>query len=447
MHSNVRRIIPFSLLFVAVVAAVWFYFTKGKVIKAQESLSASGSIEAVQVSLASEILGKVVDVNAEKGEIVKGGQVLIRLDDTLLQAQLTQARSQLALAEANYLLVKLGSPQEQRDLAASTARLEILSSQQALQELEDTQDLVLASVQLEIAQAEKALDQANKRLDTLHANADPADIDAARAAVVIAKDQLDKARQDFEPYEKKPEDNLVRAALQARLAEAQKRYDLTVQKLNNLLGEAGEIDLNLAEANKRLIEAQLADAQRRDKELQNGPDPDAVALAEARLAAARASLEAALAEPTEEQLNVALAQIEVAKASIELIQAQISRLTLIAPLDATVISRSIEPGEIALPATPLLVLADLEHLHITVYLPEDRYGLVKLGNKATVKVDSFPGEEFNATVIRIADRAEFTPRNVQTAEGRRTTVFAIELSIENPQGKLKPGMPADVIFR
>ena len=61
-------------------------------------------------------------------------------------------------------------------------------------------------------------------------------------------------------------------------------------------------------------------------------------------------------------------------------------------------------------------------------------------------VDSFPDEEFSATIIAISDEAEFTPRNVQTVEGRKTTVFAVKLQLSNPEGKLKPGMPADVVF-
>jgi multidrug efflux pump subunit AcrA (membrane-fusion protein) len=93
-----------------------------------------------------------------------------------------------------------------------------------------------------------------------------------------------------------------------------------------------------------------------------------------------------------------------------------------------------------------MIIGRLSHLKITVYLPEDRYGEIILGQTARVTVDSFPGQEFTATVVYIADQAEFTPRNVQTAEGRRNTVFAIELSIENADGRLKPGMPADVNF-
>jgi HlyD family secretion protein len=106
----------------------------------------------------------------------------------------------------------------------------------------------------------------------------------------------------------------------------------------------------------------------------------------------------------------------------------------------------VEPGEVAVPGAPLMTLAKLDDLKITVYVPEDRYGSIQLGESAQVSVDSFPGQVFTATVTRIADQAEFTPRNVQTEEGRRTTVFAVELKVDNPDSKLKPGMPADVSF-
>jgi HlyD family secretion protein len=123
------------------------------------------------------------------------------------------------------------------------------------------------------------------------------------------------------------------------------------------------------------------------------------------------------------------------------------KLVVVAPQDGVVITRSIEPGEMALPGTPLLTLARLSSLEITVFVPEDRYGAIDLGEPATVSVDSFPGVTFSGTVTHIADQAEFTPRNVQTVEGRSSTVFAVKLSIDNPEGKLKAGMPADVVFK
>jgi len=93
-----------------------------------------------------------------------------------------------------------------------------------------------------------------------------------------------------------------------------------------------------------------------------------------------------------------------------------------------------------------MIIAPLDELTVTVYIPEDRYGQISLGDTATLSIDSFPEESFEATVIHIADQAEYTPRNVQTKEERQTTVFAIKLSVDNAEGMLKPGMPADLVF-
>ena len=79
-------------------------------------------------------------------------------------------------------------------------------------------------------------------------------------------------------------------------------------------------------------------------------------------------------------------------------------------------------------------------------MPEDRYGRISVGDKATLKVDAFPERDFSAEVTQIADRAEFTPRNVQTASGRKATVYGVTLAVEGKSERLKPGMPADLRF-
>jgi HlyD family secretion protein len=125
---------------------------------------------------------------------------------------------------------------------------------------------------------------------------------------------------------------------------------------------------------------------------------------------------------------------------------QIVRAAITAPIDGTVLERSVEPGEVASAGSTLITLANLEKLTLTVYVPEDQYGVIKLGAAYPVSVDSFPGVVFRGTVSHIADKAEFTPRNVQTTDSRKNTVFAIRLSLDPSGGKLKPGMPADVTF-
>jgi multidrug resistance efflux pump len=134
------------------------------------------------------------------------------------------------------------------------------------------------------------------------------------------------------------------------------------------------------------------------------------------------------------------------QANLALLDVQIAKLTIKAPLDGSILMRTIQPGETVSPGASAMIIGDLTKLTITVYVPENLYGEISLGQSASMTVDSFPSEIFTATVIHIADQAEFTPRNVQTVEGRTSTVFAIKLQVHDPNGKLKPGMPADVIF-
>lgn len=114
------------------------------------------------------------------------------------------------------------------------------------------------------------------------------------------------------------------------------------------------------------------------------------------------------------------------------------------PIDGIVLTRAFEPGEIAPPAGTMLVVGDLSVVTLTVYVPEDQYGRVYLGQEYPVTVDSFPGTVFSGRVTHIAGEAEFTPRNVQTVQGRKNTVYAVRLTLQNPTLALKPGMPADV---
>jgi len=118
-----------------------------------------------------------------------------------------------------------------------------------------------------------------------------------------------------------------------------------------------------------------------------------------------------------------------------------------APIDGIVLDRAAEPGEIVSAGTTLVTISNLDELTLTVYVPEDRYGKIVLGQVSQVSVDSFPGQSFSGTVSHIAEQAEFTPRNVQTTDSRKNTVFAIKLTLAPAAGLLKPGMPADVHFQ
>jgi HlyD family secretion protein len=118
-------------------------------------------------------------------------------------------------------------------------------------------------------------------------------------------------------------------------------------------------------------------------------------------------------------------------------------MVLQAPRKGIVLERMVNVGEIAPPNFSLLTIADLDQVTLTVYVPENQIGLIKVGQSVEVRVDSFPERTFNGEVVYIASRAEFTPKNVQTKEERVSTVFAVKIEIPNPDQTLKPGMPAD----
>jgi membrane fusion protein YbhG len=447
MHPNPRRVIPIIILLLVLAAAAYWYFELRPAQQSNGALTASGTIEASQVEISPETSGKITDVLVSEGDRIQAGQELVRLDQTLLLAQLEQARAAQAQSQANYDLVAAGIPAEQRQAAIAAAELELTSAQQVLQTLYDTADLARAQAEQKVAAADQARDKAQDRLDSLLSEADPEDVERAQSQVTIAADKLKKAKEDYNKGLKYLDKNVAKAIMQIKVSDAQTAYDMAVTRLNNLLGHANQIEVTLAESNVKLAEAALADAQRELEKVKDGPDPDALALARQRQATAESRLASAKAGPSAEQLSLAQAQVESARRAVETLEVQLKKVVILSPTGGVVLSSSAEPGEFAAPGATLLVLGREDNKTITVYIPEDRYGQLSIGQPASVSVDSFPGASFDATVVNIADQAEFTPRNVQTVEGRKNTVFAIKLKVDDPEDKLKAGMPADVIFK
>ncbi len=133
----------------------------------------------------------------------------------------------------------------------------------------------------------------------------------------------------------------------------------------------------------------------------------------------------------------------MAKAGYGQISATIENAVINSPINGTILDTNLEIGEMAFPGTAIVSVADLSRPWMYVYVNETKLGFVKLGQKAYVSVDSFPDKKFNAKVVAISNKAEFTPKTIQTKEERVKLVFAVKIAIENPDMSLKPGMPAD----
>ncbi len=450
MPKNKRVLIPVIVVVVlSAVGLIWF-FSQGNGSLAGGSIQASGTVEAVEVAIAPEMSGRVLEVLAEKGLAVQAGDVLLRLDDVLLQSQRQVSQTALDAAEANLVTSQSGlelantalqMAESSMQVAMSNSQAELLVAQKSLDDLNENATLVRTDAQRAVAAANQAVRDATYQLDNYTVPSNQGNM-TARQAIVEMKRLLDIARAAFEPYRNEDSGNNTREDLKDALDEAQSDYDAAVHRM--------QYESNLDQANARLAKAEQDLAK-----LQDGPNPDDKAALEARIAAikvssdpARAAVEQAKAgvEQAKDKLDQAQTAVAQAQAQLDLTEAQLKKLVIYAPSAGIVLSRNVEPGEVIQAGATVLMLAKLDKLNITVYVSEDRYGQIKLGDQAIVSLDSFPGKRFMANVSYIASQAEFTPRNVQTTEGRKTTVFGIELAIDNPNGELKPGMPADVCF-
>lgn len=145
----------------------------------------------------------------------------------------------------------------------------------------------------------------------------------------------------------------------------------------------------------------------------------------------------------EAEIRALEGQTTAASRDLDLIVNQIGKTRITAPIDGTVLVKSAESGEFVRPGQTVAVLVDLRRIDLRVFVPESELGKARLGAPARVRVSAFPHQLFEARVARVDQRAQFTPRDIHMPEERVRMVFGVTLALDNPDGVLKPGMPAD----
>jgi multidrug efflux pump subunit AcrA (membrane-fusion protein) len=445
-----RPPIPVIILVILVVVggAGFFLYSELQKNTVSLALTASGTVEAVQVDISPEIAGKVTEVLVQEGDTVKAGDVLFRLDDTLLQAQRAQADTALASARlaAQTADAAQDTAQASYDLALFTAANEAQNGRVYAWATPAPSDFnqptwyfsrpeQLKAAQTQAAAAQATLQEKQQALDFVQQKAASAPflaaekrLELARLAYQVAQDVLKRAGNATSNKD-------IKDAAQANFDDAEQELKDAQQAYTDAQTSEGAKDITKARAELTVAQETSDATQDRLRQLQVSSDSPKVISAAAALNQAKAA--AAQAH----------AAVDQAQASLKVLDTQLARYTIAAPAAGVIYTRTVEPGEVVNPGSVAFTIGRLEDLTITVYIPENRYGEVSLGQSATVQVDSFAGQKFKASVSRIADQAEFTPRNVQTVEGRSSTVFAVVLKVTNTDAKLKSGMPADVTFQ
>lgn len=253
----------------------------------------------------------------------------------------------------------------------------------------------------------------------------------------------------------------------ARLEDSEQVQQVDVQRAELAAAQAALADLEAGsrpqeiESAKAAVASAAADTKRaelefaRQKELRDSHTISArefevaqaaFAVAQAHEAVAREQLTLIVEGPRKETINQARARVEQARAALALAQLQLGFTKLVSPLTGVVLSKNIEPGEFVAPGTAVITVADTSKVWLRAFVDETDLGKLHLGQAVDVRTDSFPGKTYHGTLAFIASEAEFTPKTVQTNKERVTLVFRVKINLENKDGELKPGMPADAVF-
>lgn len=378
-----------------------------------EPITGTGTLEGRTVAIASELGGRIVALDVSEGEVVTVGQVLVRLDDGEARAQLAQAEAALEAAEAALARLQEGARPQQRLAAQALLSVTLAQNESAYVSYLAAQDAISRPVELNMQIAQ------------------------ARTQVRLAEQAVAMAQADLHELEIR-----YQAALEENPAMDEKER------------ESWELRLKAAQAAIEQAQAQLSGARasyRGYVALRDDPTQKTISLIAAQsaysvsLAAvqkAQAELDALIRGPRPEEVRIAEAQVTQAQVAREMALLKLDMLTLTAPIEGIVGVCSYRIGELAPPGLTLLTLMDLDPIYLTIYVPAHRIAEVRIGQPAQVQVDAYPNQVFEGTVDFIATEAEFTPRSVQTADERARLVFAVRLRIPNPDGRLRPGLPA-----
>jgi HlyD family secretion protein len=328
-------------------------------------LEGSGTVEAYDVHLGSEIGGRILEVLAREGQRVEVGQVLVTFDERQLKAALVQA-------QANYDKLVRGSRPE--EIAAARA-----AAAQARADYEEKRN----GNRIEDILAARA-DVERTRADTAHAE-------------ITYKRAHDLANADVFSQQQKDD------------AESAWKQALATQH----------------NAEQKLVE------------LERGFRPEEIASAEQHYRQLQATMIQTERGNRKEDIEFAYGQLLDA-------QGKYLERQVLSPNAATVEVLNVRPGDLIPPNTPIATLLEVDQIHVRIYIPETKIGLVRLGEHADVTVDSFPKEIFSAVVEQVNEKAEFLPRNVETKDERVHQVFGVKLRIQDPSGRIRAGMAADV---
>lgn len=463
---RMRYAVPALLLAVGLAYLGW-KVSKGREGAPESAIVANGTIEATETDVSPKVAGRILRLTVEEGDEVVAGQVIATLDGDELTAQVEQAQGAYESARARLADLLRGSREEQIRQARASLKQAEAAAEGARRTLSIAKEAYAKSTELkaqlvnaQTAQeaAKRAHEQAKARLNLLEAGTRPEQIDQARANVEQARAQAINAGENATRAENLFQSGAVSrqqmdaavaqrdtleatlAAAEARLAELQ--AGPRAEELEQVRAAEAQAKAQLEGAERYLEAVKELFSDRLALEQQVQVAQTQYDTASQQVPAARAQLDLLVAGPTKEAIEAARGQMEQARGALAAAEAITEYLVIKAPASGTIILKNVEIGEMVTPGMPIVRIANLDSVWVRVYVPLPDLR-VKVGDKAYVVTDAYPEKKFFGRVTEVAEKPEFTPKNIQTREERVKLVFGVRVQLENLHHELKPGMPAD----
>ena len=385
-----RRLVLIPVMIIVVALAILLAYRAGWFSNRREGrIAFSGNIELTEVKVAFKTPGKIEMLSLREGDWVKQGDVLARLDQTQLLRQRDRILAAMSSAEARFEQAGTAVEYQSEALEGQTAQR-----------------------QAEVRNAEAVLSE-------LLAGSRKQDVEQAKAAVERARAEYETAERDWTRAQTLFKDEDISASA---YDQAKTRY------------ESAAAALKQADEKLSLVE--------------EGARPETIDAARAQLRRAQAGLQLAEASRLEvkrsrQERQARSSDLAQARAELGVIDAQLADTVAVAPINGVVLVKSAEQGEVVAAGTTLVALGEIKRPWLRGYVSETDLGRVKIGSRARVTTDSYPGKVYEGRVTFISSEAEFTPKQIQTPEERVKLVYRIKVEVDNPNQELKSNMPAD----
>ena len=372
-------------------AGLWFYL-RGRNGGSESEIRLSGNIEMTQVAVAFKQPGRIVALEVDEGAVVKKGQLVARIDRESVNRQRERDQAGVVSAEAQW-------EQTQTTIAWQKQAVE--------------REIELRAAELQAVEAQFREAQGGSR---------PQELQQADAALSDARTQNAQAKTDWDRAQKLFADEDI---TRAQYDQFKTRFDSSA--------------------------AVVRQAEMRVSLVKEGPRKETIELIRAQLARAQAAVKSAennrmQVRQRENEASARKAEVNRAKAQVSVLDVQIGDTTAEAPVDGVVLNRNVDLGEVVNAGVPVMTIGDIRKPWLRAYITEKQLGRVKLGDKVTVTSDSYPGKTYLGKVSFIASEAEFTPKQIQTAEERIKLVYRIKVELDNPNQELKLNMPVDAVI-